>query len=44
MQGTRGQVGHVKQYLVDGVVPLSGRKLFVMVNFLNVTGWFFPML
>jgi hypothetical protein len=27
MQGTRGQDGHVKQYLVDGVVPLSGQDL-----------------
>jgi len=44
MQGVRGQAGHVKQYLVDGEVPLSGRNLCVMVNSLNVIGWFFPKL
>ena len=27
MQATMGQAGHVKQYLVDGVVPLSGQDL-----------------
>jgi len=27
-----GQAGHVKRKLVDGLVPVSGRNLFVMVN------------
>jgi hypothetical protein len=35
MQGARGQVGHVKIKLVDGIVPISGRNVHVIVDSLN---------
>ena len=33
MQGALGQAGHVKQNLVDGLVPVSGRNLIIMLKF-----------
>jgi hypothetical protein len=40
MQGARGQAGHVTQKFIDGGVPVSGRSLFVKVNFVKVESRF----
>jgi hypothetical protein len=43
MQVSVGQAGHVKIKLGDGLVPVSGRKINVMMNFLKLTTcWFAP--
>jgi hypothetical protein len=43
MQVSVGQAGHVKIKLGDGLVPVSGRKINVMMNFLKLTScWFAP--
>jgi len=36
MQIASGQAGHVMQKFVDREVPVSGRSLFVKVNFVKV--------
>jgi hypothetical protein len=33
MQGVLEQAGDVKQKLIDDGVPVNGRNLFVMINF-----------
>jgi hypothetical protein len=30
---SKGQAGHIQQKLIDGEVPIGGRKLSVKVNF-----------